>query len=266
MSVEDYIFPNGFLDPGLQEWVVECHRLYPEWFALVNDINAFAIKVMTSLDVHDDEPQETLVAAMFIRALHTFQGAVLMAERGMMTPGRMLARCMLEVVFQLVAISKDKSHAQEYAQSDTIHKLKSFRKLQKLGGPEFSKQIHLDRAAELENEKAALGLKNSAQVEEWAKRAGLHNFYLTAYAHLSGAVHSSPSDLEEYLILDENGIIKELKWWSSDNDIDALFIMVIECMMIVIENTCHITTIETPEILETFNRRLKALVSESDKE
>jgi hypothetical protein len=48
---------------------------------------------------------------MFIRALHTFQGAVLMAERGMITPGRMLARCMLEVIFLLVAISKDKAFA-----------------------------------------------------------------------------------------------------------------------------------------------------------
>jgi len=42
--------------------------------------------------------------------------------------------------------------------------------------------------------------------------------------------------------------------------------MVIECMMIVIENTSHLTTIETPEILETFKRRLEALVSKSDKE
>ena len=265
MPIEDYIFPNGFLDPGLHEWVEECHRLYPEWFALVNDLNALAIKVMTSLSVHDDEPQESILAALFIRTLHTFQGAVLMAERGMMTPGRMLARCMLEVVFQLVAISKDKSHAQEYAQSDIIHKLRSFRKLQKLGCPEFSERTHLDRATELENQKAALGLKNPPQIEEWAKRAGLHNFYLTAYAHLSSAVHSSPSDLEEYLILDKNGTIKELKWWPCEDGIDTLFIALIECMMLVIENISHLTTTETNEELEEFKKRLDALFLESEK-
>lgn len=54
MPAEDYIFPKGFLDPGLQEWVEERHRLYQEWFTLFDDLNSFAIKVMSSFDVHNE--------------------------------------------------------------------------------------------------------------------------------------------------------------------------------------------------------------------
>jgi hypothetical protein len=264
MENPEFLASGGFLDPEIQRWIQESRRRYPTWFGIAVDVNRFALKVMLGLDVHNRAIGELLLATLYLRILHTFEGTILMAERGMLTQGRMLARSMLEAVFPLVAIAKDPATAGEYVEDHKLQKLKFFRKAQQLGSgmlEELEDPETKKLAEELKDEVDSLGLKG-LRTEDLAKKAGLHNWYLTAYAVLSGTVHSRVGDLEEYLVLGENEQIKEFDWGPRDKGLEKLIMTVAEAMLIAIEHVRAICKIDAGPELTGLRERLNELVTE----
>ena len=94
------------------------------------------LKVDTSLI------NEILLAALYLRTLHTFQATVLLAERGLLTQGRMLVRSMLDAIFPLVAIAKDGNFAKEYAESYKVQQLRFLKNAQNLDSPLLDRQLN----------------------------------------------------------------------------------------------------------------------------
>lgn len=59
---------------------------------------------------------------------------------------------------------------------------------------------------EIEEEIAADQAKEF-KVEDMARKAGLHEWYLMVYSVFSGAVHTVPRDLEDHLIIDNGRLV-----------------------------------------------------------
>ena len=263
MENSDLLVSDGFLDPKLQHWIQESRKRYPEWHRIAGDVNRFSLNVLFSLDARNGVIEELLLASLYLRILHTFQGAILLAERGMLTQGRMLARSMLEAVFPLAAIAKDSGFAKEYANKHKLQQLKFFRKAQQLGS-EMVKELEdpetKQLVEELKDEIDNLSIK-VLRTEDIAKKAGLHIWYLTAYAVLSGTVHSKAGDLEEYLVLGPNGEIKEFDWGPSSKGLRELLMTVTESMLMAVEHVKSICTINVEVNLEQYRNQLNKLVS-----
>lgn len=204
---------NGFVGSEMETWIRDCHQRHSGYFGLASEVNEFCRALISEFTVHNKDPQEMLVAALYIRALTNYQSVILLCERGMNAEARAMLRVMIETIVKLCAIAKDDRDHQkltrDFVLEDQSEQLKLLRKFRNLHGGQFPPNMDVNELKrlerQLEKEKPTLKVRNK---EEWAKEAGLHDWYLTAYAVLSASVHSDVKDLESYFDVDEQGNIK----------------------------------------------------------
>jgi hypothetical protein len=254
MENPTYLYKQGFLDPNLTKWIMECKQRYSDWFSLAVRVNEIAMDVLHKLEAHNRLVHEMLLASLYLRTLHNYQGMILMAERGMISQGRILVRAMLDSMFPLVAIAKDHSFAPIYARNHQLQLVKYVEKVQKLTStriPELELPEAQSRITELRNEIKKFGIKE-IKTEELADKAGLKDWYLTAYAQLSGTVHSRAGDLEEYLVLTSEQEIKELDWGPRVKGLELKLATAMDAMLLSIE---HVQAISQ----DIFTERREAL-------
>lgn len=186
-----------------------------------------------------------------------------MSERGLLPQSRSLTRTMIDALFTLCAISKDKKYADEFIQEDHRNRLRFLNKYRELHGG-LPPEVDIEEIESLEKE-----LKEEIQdneikkksFEQWSKDAGMHDWYLSAYSVLSDSVHTKVKDLERYLVLDENNEIKDFRWGPDDHDIETLLMTHIQSMIIGLKCAQSLFD-KKEEELERFQVDLDQLVTE----
>jgi hypothetical protein len=110
---------------------------------------------------------------------------------------------------------------------------------------------------ELEN-KLKLDTKDIKKLstEEWAKKAGLHDIYLTAYTILSGTVHVKISDLEQYTDANDNGDIISFKHGPNDTGLDIVLSSAIEFVQLTTRFTLGFFKIDKKAELDALHMKL----------
>lgn len=100
--------PAGFLGSELDsacEAIVEANA---DWFSLAKNTNLLTMRIVqAALDkVHATSwSAEAIAVRLLLRAAGVYQGALLMAQRGMHVEGRIMARSLLEVSFSVGALT-----------------------------------------------------------------------------------------------------------------------------------------------------------------
>ncbi len=253
---------DGFLDPQVQEWIDASRKRNSSWLDLSTDTNRLAMRVLFTVDAHNRAVEELVPTLLYIRLVHAFQGVVLMAERGMVTQGRVLARSMLDTLFPLVAIVKEPARANDFVKSHWIHQRKFFRKAERLGS-ELIRELE-DPATKhlMEEVQSKINEDNIEEIKtvQWAKRAGLECWYLTVYALLSGTVHSYVADLEEYRVFLDDTTINELNWGPRDDGLQFLMMASVEATIMAIEHIQSISNERFEESLASIRARTDDLI------
>lgn len=184
-------------------------------------LNAFGNRALFSLHVSSDDARELLLATLLRRALTSFQASVILCERGLPLETQVILRAILEITFKIVAIAKDEEVSQLYIGEGVINRRKKYQKLQKLSSTALDVDMDAMRAAhnELKEEIQSKGISELTTLQ-FATRAGLADFYHSAYSVLSDAVHSSVNTLDSALDLDDSGELVGLKYGFSDENLD----------------------------------------------
>jgi hypothetical protein len=175
-----------------------------------------------------------------------------------------MVRAILDSLFPLVAIAKDKAFAQTYAENHTLQQLRYFRKAKKLTGsriPEVDDPKDELRAEQLAKKIEEQGIR-TITTEDLARRAGLIEWYLTAYSLLSGTVHSRAGDLEEYLVLSDANEIKEFDWGPRTKGIKTVMMTAMGSMFMAAEHVKSISTKHPASDLVGLRGKLEALVKD----
>lgn len=121
---------------------------------------------------------------------------------------RAMIRCALEGLFNLGACAADPKMALSFVDADQVDRRRRAKYLAQV--QDATAKARLDKA-ELQEMLQEIQLKideveaRELKTRERAKLAGLEDMYLTAYAMLSGAVHSTVGDLDHHFRTD-------LKW------------------------------------------------------
>ena len=192
---------EGFL-AGEMVGVIEVilHR-YPGHFAELRAINRLITASQYALQVHDQSAREMTSAALYIRSIAHCQAAIILLERGMAPSARAMIRCALEGLFNLGACASDWRLALSFLDADQIDRKRRAKYLtevqDRLSRTNLEEQDLAQLTAQIQENIDALGAKG-LRTREMAKAAGLEDLYLTAYATLSGAVHSSAGDIDEH--------------------------------------------------------------------
>ena len=203
---------KGFLSPDIEDWRREFVAANAKGFELANEVNTLAqtLAFNTSLKNNDQTAHQNLLALQLLsRSLSNFQGAVLMAERGMTIEARTLIRSCLESTFFLGALgNKEYDLIERMLRADVVDKKKLADTLHKT--PDFLDIADEDMLASLDQMKQRAAAHPAApkiQYEELSKKADMQGMY-AIYRQLSGdSAHPTISSLKHYLDPAEKAIV-----------------------------------------------------------
>jgi hypothetical protein len=257
---------EGFLSTAMFEYSQKCRKRYAEWFTLCESINKFSIAITSKTAYHSDNRQECLAAALFLRALSIFEGIVILIERGMVSEAKILLRALMEAVFALRAITTHAEVAEEFYQSHLIAKRRALCKFKRssLNLADSQGRDLTERIKELD------GLIKRGRIDVTTKylaeRAGLYDFYATAYTVLSWAVHSSILDIAgSHMAGPSDSHIDSIHLSIQTEEVEKWFMSACECMVIAMQSVNDIFKAGVENEIADYDRRYKNLFASYSK-
>ena len=199
---------EGFLADEVAGAIEAVNERFVAHFGEIRAINRLMTASQYTLQVHPESAREMVSAALFIRSLAHCQAAVLLIERGMLPSARAMIRCALEGLFNLGACAADAKTALSFLDADQVDRLRRVKYFSQVQDPaaratlENSDLVKLraDIQSKIDETEA-----RELRTREMAKAADLEDMYLTAYALLSGSVHSSVGDIDEHFVIKSEG-------------------------------------------------------------
>lgn len=247
---------NGFLSQEIYDWIKKYRSKYKDIFSLAEEINRFGHRIMFQINPHNNNEQELLIALLYNRALSTFQGIIILSERGLIHEGKVLLRSLVEIMYVLIASSKYEDIAKKYLLDDIhesskmINKLKNS-SLKKI--PKFYIPL-LEREEEIENVKKEKNV-TKLTIEQLSIKADLHDHYTTIYSFLCQTAHASPRDIGQSLNLGKNVI----RWGPDVSNIDGLILATTAEFLRILESTIGFFKINESHSIKDFFRRVMKL-------
>lgn len=210
---------NGFISGRIQHWINDHQTRHEAIFSTALDLNRECHKFLSGRSVALGNELQLTTSVLFARMLEIYQAILIVIGRGMTSAGRVLFRTYLEALFNFTAIHKDPHFLEEYLNQFHVQRRSFVNRLRKSPGLEhLRKPLTDDLIAEI-NQKIEQEKIKELHARDAAERAGLLDVYLTAYAILSGAVHTNSADLESHLEYDEQeNAIKGFKYGPSDEE------------------------------------------------
>jgi hypothetical protein len=130
----------------------------------------------------------------------------------MVNETKVLLRSLMETLFRLRAVSKNKEMTNRYYDDNFLEKRDVLKRFRRLTGTTFSQGIDVDkRIKELDNIVKEKDIGRFS-IESWAKESGLLDFYPSAYPVLSWTVHSNVIDIAQYINAKSDDYIEGLSW------------------------------------------------------
>jgi len=175
-----------------------CHQ---EIFSRAQELNCDCHRFLDGRSINLDDQKQIVTSVLFARIVELYQSIIVVSKRGMTAPTNILFRSLLEAYFHFAAIEKDPDYLNDYINLFHIQRKTLVNKIHNSSSPQ------LENLRQKIDDQLVVGIQRvideegarRINVEEVARRAGLHDIYLTTYALLSRAVHTSASDLESHI-------------------------------------------------------------------
>lgn len=187
-------FDKGFLGVDALRLVDEQRAVYPDLFAFAYECSATAMR-SASLRISTDS-RGMSVGVMFSRCIAQFQGAIILAERGLSIESMLLTRALYETDFVLGALAANKVTPEELVDSD-------FGNRKKIGNAllPIAKESHPEHHEKLTAFIADHTEAGTISLHDMASKAGMQVLYDGLYRHLSHfAAHPSVTAASEYYV------------------------------------------------------------------
>jgi hypothetical protein len=214
---------DGYISPDIAKWVTKNRAEHEPWFGLAVRLNRVSQRHMLAAVIPDSDNRSLLVLLFFARALSSFQGAILLAERGMTSEAQTLARSCLETSFYIGAVANDVEFIHHLVRSDTAHKKKvaSWLTSRDAAVTELSHDQIEKVKGFLDNLKSSSVSASPIVMKRAAEKAQLADIYETVYRDLSDrAAHPSLNSLLRHIRLDASGNVIGLTFGPDANDIE----------------------------------------------
>lgn len=225
---------EGFLSDETDAVVTTIRAKYVSWFSELRVLNGLLVRAQYGLTIHVQSAREVVCAALYLRALVHGQATMLLIERGMAASARAMARCAMEALFNLGACAREPAKALAFLDADEVANLRKMKYLATVKDPtarETVAESNLDQIlADTQRRISELDARE-LKTRDMAKAAGLEDLYLTGYAFLCGAVHSSARDIDQHFEVDADGNPRALVNEPIIDGLDKLCLMVGEIMV-----------------------------------
>jgi len=116
MTEYSKIMECGFLSEEIEKWSKRIRDAHLDYFELCESFNRLSHEIAFEISPHNKNIKELLISALFLRNLTSYQGFIILAERGLISESRMLLRCLMEATFTLCALAKNDDLIKIYIQ------------------------------------------------------------------------------------------------------------------------------------------------------
>lgn len=252
---------KGFLSPAMTEVIAQIRATHATIFDLAERLNVLAHQEMFATEVSSSNAQHLLIASLLHRALTTFQGVVVLCERGLGSEATTLLRTLLEVMFRLVAIAKDAEVGRAYILEDEAHRRKFINKFKLLSESVKSTvgSPTLDSLLATISQKIDDNDIRKLKTQWFAERADLEDFYHSAYSVFSGTVHVNVRDLESALEVNVDGEITGFNYGPRDEELDQLLLTAIESLVFCLRGAFSVLPTASQVALSAMHAEFTAL-------
>ncbi|WP_175805410.1 DUF5677 domain-containing protein [Burkholderia ambifaria] len=202
------------------------HEFSP-WFNAAERFNALAMQVLPNVKPASDSNQQVVAAALYGRALASYQAAFLLAERGLISDARTVVRAAAETVIILSAVVKDSGVCDLLFDRHVWHHAKLRRAW--LNDPQALAHMTPDLIATVKKTLAEIEAqfsqakalkKDPVAISDLAKKAEVMALYNGVYRLTSGdAAHTTLDSLNRHIRVDSNGDIAGMKFGPSGDDL-----------------------------------------------
>lgn len=209
-AIDAQIRKQGFLAPSIEKIRRHFREVMDDWFGLAERLNTLGqAQYMDCSDLLPGKPllhPVSLGLQMMPRCLSSFQGSIILAERGLGIEAQVLVRNVYETAFWLGYLTADPTNAVPQLRQETLASeiglfVASQRHLQ---GLDAATRRRVKEQLE-EMRETCSSLPKPPKVEKLASLAGWPRAYFF-YKELSGAAaHVSLKSLHSYLRQDEDG-------------------------------------------------------------
>jgi len=220
MAFED----DGFLSPDLVAWTATARAQLKEWFDLVDSVNRKAMKILFAIKPCQSRNQQLVPALLYRRALQSFQGAVIMAERGMIADARSLVRSCAETAIAIGCLAIDDKFVDALIEAHQSHRLHHANAI--LNDPESRQELTGEQVNNLQQVVAEVTGQyqrprpHGIIWEQAARNAKMTALYDTTYRMTSGdAAHTTVLALDRYVQPDDRGRIGRLTFEPETRDL-----------------------------------------------
>lgn len=197
MSIET----KGFLSKKIKRFTKRLREEHDEVFALARAMSETAQQFMKIVSIGSPDPDEmkkSLAALILTRATSTFQGVIILSERGMMPEAGTLTRACFENAAALTAVA--------HGQGDVVAKFVAAtqyedRKLvAELMKPATAQHLDEEQRAKLVTREAELTAENPVgySIFDMAKDGGIIDLYILYRRLSSDAAHPGLNSLDRY--------------------------------------------------------------------
>jgi hypothetical protein len=200
---------KGFLSTKLRKWTTSTKLHYKKWFRLIKQLNRAAMEVLAAVEANPEKNQELCSALLYRRALQTFQGSILLAERGMIADAFTLVRSCAETAIALGCFAADENFIDRLFESDANHRLTYANVI--LGDEYLREPLTSEELGHLEEVRSAVNRKYPDRPKgiDWAdaaKDAQMPVFYNMIYRAISGgATHVTINALDRHVVATGGG-------------------------------------------------------------
>lgn len=232
---------DGFLTERRHLLEAAVRRTHVKFFARATDINRDCHELLFGADIHNRDWRQLLVSTLFLRALEHYQAAILLLGTSLIAPAKVAVRSALEAVFAARAVADKDEALRAFINDDLLQRRKLIRKAQQhdhTNLEELRESLTDEIIQKLEEKIRESGAK-LLTTEELSKRAGMHDWYTTAYAMLSKATHTHVRELESYLRFDTSGTIRGLEYAPSEDEIPHLLLTAAHCILLGAGAVCR---------------------------
>ncbi len=215
---------NGLLGDDAAAWGRGNREAYRDLFDDLLACNQASQELLHARGPKRSQAKEVVATCLFVRCIHHYAPIVLLLERGLSHSSRALVRVMFEAVATSRAIAVDDEFWLKYIRQDEWKRVKIINKMRGTSSDVFADARELatpELLAEIRG-KISEDESRDISVEELARRADLHDWYIAGYTYMSPSVHTSVRDLERHLRFDANGIVAGIVVTPDDRETLAL--------------------------------------------
>lgn len=229
---------DGFLSEESENGKKQIIGKYADAFNISKNINRFCMGFLNKVHIDWKDTYRLIINTLILRVVENFQAIYLMLERGMLTPSKVLTRANLETLFIIAALDKKPELIQSYIdQHHEGHKrsLKAALQFKNDSLKESIKKINIERLYVEKKKELKDKELNALRPKQWAREAGLEDFYNLYYTMYSNAIHSNLSALEDHV--DDKPHQIDLSFGPSDKELYEL----LQCNLYILINSVSAT-------------------------